>query len=446
MKKIAITALAVASITSASLPVAVAQEFSDENITQAAVNKCSGINLAIAIDASLSLTDDEMRKQQNALNGLIDKLSSAEGGTQLSLFGYAGKVFSQELNISLPQDKDKAKNYVSSLVDRSQHDLGEGTSWRSPLKAIEDTGIDFQSVILSSDGVPDNVEYAREIVDRLKSKGTRVVSILVGERAGEVPAKNPNTHPHDYSKIEKIAYLISDTPVVGEDYFGAENITALERELNNAIGELCGAEINNSSASNNQSNSSGSNTQRDSSNSNTQRNQTSSNNNNQNNRAQASEPSHRGNGTNTSNQETRSSERRTEPSNGEFRIVPGTVGVDLDNDGVFDVLGIDKDGDGVVDIIDYQGDGKYVGPGMSLSGIAEPQGVGIDTDGDGVVDAIALDVDGDGIIDGIDSNGDGKIDYTLTSAVGDEVVGARVNAGGKIEKESFFSKIAAIFA
>jgi hypothetical protein len=89
---------------------------------------------------------------------------------------------------------------------------------------------------------------------------------------------------------------------------------------------------------------------------------------------------------------------------------------DSDNDGITDVTeagGIDANGDGVIDnLVDSNGDGlaDRVNPATGGTPLSAP-----DTDGDGIPNFQDLDSNGDGIFDiteagGVDANGDGIID------------------------------------
>lgn len=87
-----------------------------------------------------------------------------------------------------------------------------------------------------------------------------------------------------------------------------------------------------------------------------------------------------------------------------------------------DSVGIDLDGDGIADVIVSQYLQDLDGDGVADALVTEQQ---IDTDGDGIFDAVQVDVgidtDGDGLIDahsivtGVDTDGDGIIDYMQTA-------------------------------
>ncbi|WP_188112268.1 VCBS domain-containing protein, partial [Aquimarina sp. RZ0] len=127
-------------------------------------------------------------------------------------------------------------------------------------------------------------------------------------------------------------------------------------------------------------------------------------------------------------------------------IIPDTVDLDDDNDGILDTvensLGIDPsadaDGDGIPNYQDFNDNGSGTTPvctDINLDGICDTLDSVFDTDGDGVPNHFDLDSDNDGIYDvieagGIDTNDDGlhddddnNEDNTATSGIPSEANG-----------------------
>lgn len=115
------------------------------------------------------------------------------------------------------------------------------------------------------------------------------------------------------------------------------------------------------------------------------------------------------------------------------------ISMDTDGDGIFDTVIFDDNQDGVADYIkvDTDGDGlldtvvdsiqpmhQESNNEVDLDGDGIADGISFDSDGDGYAESVKMDTDGDGIVDTIvsDTDGDGKIDTVFVDTDGDGVV------------------------
>jgi hypothetical protein len=101
--------------------------------------------------------------------------------------------------------------------------------------------------------------------------------------------------------------------------------------------------------------------------------------------------------------------------------------MDIDGDGIPDVIGEDLNEDGSLEVIEVNDFGPdSSGADEIIIGLDDegPQQFEVDLDGDGFTDALAADTNGDGLLDSfeIDTDGDGIVDSYADDLDGDGLI------------------------
>jgi len=129
----------------------------------------AGLKIALAVDASRSLSGAKSRRRDLALEGILDAL---DPGDEVSLLRFAGEV-------SPAWDGLRA----ASLVDRAQLEGAEGEGRTELIPALEaafaSVGVSGRRlVVFASDGV--SLEDPEEVLDAVEPNGTRLLVVGTG--------------------------------------------------------------------------------------------------------------------------------------------------------------------------------------------------------------------------------------------------------------------------
>ena len=189
-----------------------------------------GLKLGLVLDLSGSLSDADVQQSKDASVAAVQALAGTNSSVGLHTYssdsphdGAAGPIEYLPVSVASTAAAQPLKDYIANF-DRG---FGGSTNWAAAFSRVTSLSLDYDAVLMVTDGYPNSLAPAIDAANVLKNAGTRVVGVGVGAGANDAAIKQISSEDAYYPVASFDDLVDSLKEAALESCKGSVNITTL---------------------------------------------------------------------------------------------------------------------------------------------------------------------------------------------------------------------------
>ena len=192
-----------------------------------------GLNLGIILDLSGSVSNANVTVSKDASVVAVQSLIGTNSSVGLHTFstnsphdGAGGPIEYLPISVATSASAQPLVDYITNFNRGS----GGGTNWTGAFQRVSTLALDYDAVLMVTDGQPNNLATAIDAANVLKAAGTRIVGVGVGAGVNEANIKQISSEDAYYpvASFANLVDVMKDAAL--ESCKGTVNITKLVDE------------------------------------------------------------------------------------------------------------------------------------------------------------------------------------------------------------------------